>query len=191
MVLFPSCYVVHCEPKKGGGTFVITTLEKHARFLRTHPSQSGCVVTVMARPPTGTNPPPVFCTRESIHKDRRRWWSFIARCSGDHYVLAIELIDGRTSRSHVGACYKVACYKVLLCDFVALLCSMPMCGQAYYKVACGFVACDFVASSFITRAAFYQISTDSVLAQSISGSWTSCLASFRPFIEILQSLVTA
>ena len=42
----------------------------------------------------------------------------------------------------------------------------------------------------LTRAAFYHISTDSVLALSLSGSLTSCLASLRPFIEILRSLVT-
>ena len=53
--------------------------------------------------------------------------------------------------THVGACYKVACYKVSPCDFVARY---------------DFVACDFVASS-LTRAAFYQISTDSVLALSV------------------------
>ena len=41
----------------------------------------------------------------------------------------------------------------------------------------------------LTRAAFYHISTHSVLARSLSSSWTSCLVSLRPFIEILRSLV--
>ena len=43
----------------------------------------------------------------------------------------------------------------------------------------------------LIRAAFYHISTDSMLAWSLSSSWTSCLAFLRPFIEILRSLVTA
>ena len=38
---------------------------------------------------------------------------------------------------------------------------------------------------------FYQISTDSALARSLSDSWASCLATIWPFIEILRSLVTA
>jgi len=53
----------------------------------------------------------------------------------------------------------------------------------------GMAPCDFVASS-LTQAAFYQISTDSLLALSLTGSLTSCLASLRPFIEILRSLVS-
>ena len=75
---------------------------------------------------------------------------------------------------------------VRLCSMLRL-CSMRLCGRACYKVAY-----DFVASSCgrgLTRAAFYQISTDSVLARSLSCSWTSCLASLRPFIEILLSLL--
>jgi len=47
------------------------------------------------------------------------------------------------------------------------------------------------AFSSTVRWTFYQISTDSVLMRSLSGSWTSCLASLRPFIKILWSLVTA
>ena len=132
----------------------------------------------------------------------RRWWSFIAPCSGDHSVLAINLTYSRISRSightwtvdaprchnlsdsllglrvrsfivkpcphaHVDACYKVAC------AFSMRLCSKLLCGRG------------------LTGAAFYRISTDSVLKQSLSGSWASCLASLRPFIEILRSLVTA
>jgi len=58
------------------------------------------------------------------------------------------------------------------------LCSMRLCSK-------------LLGGQGLTLAAFYDISTDSVLAQSLSSSWTSCLTSLRPFIEILQSLVTA
>ena len=55
------------------------------------------------------------------------------------------------------------------------LCSMRLCSKLLG--GCG-----------LTHAAFYQISTDSMLSRSLSGSWTSCLVSLQPFIKILRSL---
>ena len=53
------------------------------------------------------------------------------------------------------------------------LCSMWLCGK-------------LLGGRSLTRAAFYQISTDSVLARSLSVSRTSCLVSLRPLIKILR-----
>ena len=110
-------------------------------------------------------------------------------------MLAIKLTDDRTSRSigHTRTVDAPRCHTlrqfvhsrvnihmlqsltVRLCSMLRL-CSMRLCSK-------------LLGGRGLTRAAFYQISTDSVLARSLSGSWTSCLASLRPFIEILRSLV--
>ena len=93
-----------------------------------------------------------------------------------------------STHTHVGACYKVS-----PCDFVACACVDGRGGvlQSRMRFRSMRLCRKLLGGRGLTRAAFYQISTDSVLAQSHSGSWASCLASLRPFIDILRSLVTA
>ena len=69
------------------------------------------------------------------HLDRRRCHTLIRQFSRPaHPFVHVKPCP----HTHVGACYKVACYKVLPSDFVRL-CTMCLCRQACYKVACGFV----------------------------------------------------
>ena len=163
-----------------------------------------------------------------MDKDGPQRWPFIALCSSDHYMLAIKLTEGRTSRSighiwsidaphchtlrlsdsllglrvrsfivqpcphtHVGTCYKVTCYKVSPCDFVACTCVCTGVLQSHMRLYSMQLCTKLLGGRGLTHAAFYQISTDSMLVWSLSGSLVSCLASLRPFIEMLRSLVTA